>query len=94
MDSRLIRTRKGYAEPGPPERCPAGHPLRGPGRVLVGTQQCSACAEAGVGPHRSYPLAECNRTVYDPEPNAECSFVALDGRAIPSAARLACDFPA
>lgn len=94
MDSRLIRTRKGYAEPGPPERCPAGHPLRGPGRVLVGTQQCSACAEAGVGPHRSYSCRECNRTVYDPEPNAECSLVALDGRAIPSAARLACDFPA
>ena len=83
MVGRLIRTRKGYAEPGPPELCPAGHPLRGPQRVLVGTQQCANCAGVGNGPHRTYTCRACGRTVYDPELTPECSFVAFDGRAMP-----------
>lgn len=80
---RLIRTRRGYTEPGPPERCPAGHPLRGPQRVIVGTQQCATCAGAGGGSHRTYTCRVCGRTVYDPVPTPECSFVAFDGRAVP-----------
>lgn len=83
VSGRLIRTRRGYEEPGPPDLCPAGHPLRGPHRVLVGTQQCSTCAESGHGAHRSFTCRVCNRTAYDPEPRAECSFVAFDGRAVP-----------
>ena len=84
MSRRLIRTRKGYAEPGPPESCPAGHPLRGPRRVLVGTQQCARCADLGVGSHRSYTCQTCWRTVYDPAPTPECSFIAFDGRTVPT----------
>lgn len=83
MVRRLRPTPKGYAEPGPPEFCPAGHPLRGPRQVLVGTQQCSTCAGVGLGPHRSYTCQTCWRTVYDPKPTPACTFVAFDNRIVP-----------
>lgn len=81
--TRLRRTRRGYAEPGPPLHCPGGHPLRGPQLVLVGTQQCSTCANRGIGPHRSYTCRTCDRTVYDPPATPECAFIAMDGREVP-----------
>lgn len=81
MIGRLIRTLKGYAEPGPPKLCPNGHPL-GPRQVLVGTQQCATCAGDGLGPHRTFSCRACGVTIYDPEPTPECSFVAFDGRTV------------
>lgn len=78
----LKRTRRGYEEPGPPPQCPQGHALRGRGRVLVGTQQCTSCSNSDLGPHRSYTCQLCWETVYDPLPRSDCTFVAFDGRPI------------
>ncbi len=76
-------TRTGWVEPGPPLACPQGHTLRGPYRVLVGTQQCATCSAQGLGAHRSFTCRTCSETVYDPPPGPNCTFVALDGRAAP-----------
>ncbi|SBS79380.1 hypothetical protein MHPYR_770008 [uncultured Mycobacterium sp.] len=76
----LRPTAKGWVEPGPPPRCPQGHPLRGPHRVLVGTQQCAACSRRGEGPHRTYTCRACGATAYDPPERPDCTFTALDGR--------------
>lgn len=71
----LRRTRRGYEEPPPPKTCPNGHPLRGPYRALVGSQQCSTC-----GVHRSFHCTTCDAVVFRPAAGPDCSFVNFDGR--------------
>lgn len=71
---RLIRTRRGWVEPGPPEYCGYGHPL-GPGTYQVGSQAC------GCGTiHRVFHCDVCADRMYRPEPGPGCSFVNFDGR--------------
>ncbi len=74
-DAALRWTARGWVEPGPPENCPKGHRLRGPYRVLVGSQVC----ECGTI-HRVFHCSTCDASVYRPDPGPECSFVDFDGR--------------
>lgn len=75
----LLWTPRGWVEPGPPETCPNGHPLRGPYLCLVGSQAC----ECGTI-HRAFHCRSCRASVYRPTPGSNCSFVDLDGRRRPT----------
>lgn len=74
-DNELKWTPRGWVEPGPPEKCPNGHQLRGPYRCLVGSQACD-CGTI----HRVFHCQGCTESVYRPPPGPACCFVDLDGR--------------
>jgi hypothetical protein len=51
--------------------------------TLLTQRQCATCAGAGWSARVVY-VSTCGHTVYDPGATPECSFVALDGRILPS----------
>ncbi|MGV0627228.1 hypothetical protein [Mycolicibacter minnesotensis] len=54
----------------PPQRCPAGHPLAGGDRVLVGHQPC------GCGGHTSWQCLACDAVTFGPSLDADCTVLA------------------